>query len=126
MRIALVPPVQCSVCYQQNPEQEHIDMESAYDGPILDMNGARLSIDNIVICETCIRAAVGLLPENRARDERIAVLEHELGNTLDYVAKVQTGMASLQDALDQKLNAVLPAAPKRKPVGRGGAVKVPV
>lgn len=127
MRIALVPPVQCSVCFQQNPQNEHVDMESSYDGPILDVSGARLSIDNIVVCEVCIRAAARLLPENRALDERVLLLENELRNTLDYVAKVQTGMSHLQDALDQKLNEVLPAAPlKRKPVGRGGAVKVPV
>lgn len=127
MRIALTPPVQCSVCYQQKPEQEHVDMESAYDGPILDHDGARLSIDNIVMCEECVRAAVRLLPEQRVLGERVAVLEHELANTLEYVATVQGGMAKLQEALDAKLQAVLPAAPVRRPVRRGGgAVKVPV
>lgn len=100
-------------------------MESAYDGPILDHDGARLSIDNIVLCTECVRAAAKLLPENREYAERIAHLESVNRNTLDYVAKVQGSLGQLQEALDLKLEQVLPAAPKR-PVGRGGAVKVKV
>jgi hypothetical protein len=125
MRIALIPPVQCSVCFQQKPAEEHVDMESAYDGPILDHDGARLSIDNIVLCSECVRAAARLLPEQRLLADRVAHLETVNRNTLDYVAKVQNGMNELREALDIKLENVQPAALKR-PAGRGGAVKVKV
>lgn len=124
MRIAHFPPVQCSVCFQQNPEMLHVDMEAAYDGPVLDISGVRHSIDDIVICEDCVRAAAAQLPESREQEERYDHLAAQYANLLDYVALVQGGMSKMEEALDAKLQPLQP--PAKKPVARGGAVKVKV
>lgn len=124
MRIAHIPPVQCSVCFQQKPDELHVDMEAAYDGPVLDVSGARHTIDDIVICEECVRAAARQLPEHREQQDRYDALAAQYANLLDYVALVQSGICKMQDALDTHLLPMQP--PTKRPVARGGAVKVKV
>lgn len=61
MKIADSTPAFCSACYGQDPECIYVDFESAWDGPIIDEgNGMKISIDDLVICETCLMAAANM------------------------------------------------------------------
>lgn len=61
MKIADTTPAYCSSCFGQYPEQVYVDFESAWDGPIIDEgNGMKISIDDLVICESCLTAAANL------------------------------------------------------------------
>ncbi len=73
MRIANPNPVACSVCLQppsvHEPQRRHVDFEVAHEGPVVTRHGESVSaentvpipIDDLVICEDCLRAASSLL-----------------------------------------------------------------
>ena len=62
-------PTICSVCrqppstYLEGQVPEYVNMESAYDGPVVRIsdNIPPVYVENIVICEGCVKAAAGLL-----------------------------------------------------------------
>lgn len=124
MHFTDIPPVQCSVCFQQQPDLLHVDMDAAYDGPVLDVSGARHSIDDIIVCETCVRAANSMLPEARELQDRYDTLAQQYRELIDYVTLVQGGISNFEQALTKKLDPLRPSA--KKPAGRAGAVKVRV
>lgn len=109
----------CSACFQQEPSKVHVDFEVAWDGPTFKegimgeggevSNFVRSQIDDLVLCETCVAAALRLLPDPRdgeveAAEKRVSVAEEALGKQVVL-------SASLADALDLKreANAVLEA-----------------
>jgi hypothetical protein len=61
-------PIRCSVCLQPplvfNPQPEYVDFHVGYDGPVVDnpqVPDSKVWIENIVICEPCLKEAAGLL-----------------------------------------------------------------
>lgn len=124
MHLTDIPPVCCSVCFQQKPDDIHIDMDAAYDGPILDSEGTRFSIDDIIICEACARAAVELLPEARAKEQEVADLLSQYDALLSYSVRLGAGIKELEKAIQMQLKPLTPQQPGRRP--HGGAVKVKV
>lgn len=50
----------CASCYQQQPEMRHIDFGAAFDGPTLE-GATKVMIDDLIVCETCLRTAVALI-----------------------------------------------------------------
>jgi hypothetical protein len=117
MHLTDIPPVCCSVCFNQDPQAIHIDMDAAYDGPVLDASGTRHSVDDIVMCEKCVRAAVNLLPDSREKDEQIAQLLAQYDQLLEYVARVTKGLGQVQSALDLHLEPLKARMPARRPAG---------
>lgn len=68
IRLAEVGPTYCSSCFAQNPDKQHVDFGAYYDGPVLD--GAKQSqIDDLILCEDCLREAAGLIPGPSAADK---------------------------------------------------------
>lgn len=124
MHLTDIPPVCCSVCFQQKPDDIHIDMDAAYEGPILDSEGTRFSIDDIIICERCIRAAVGMLPESREQEQKTIDLLSQYDALLTYSVRLAAGIKELERALQMQLKPLGPQQPVRRP--HGGAVKVKV
>lgn len=65
------PPVRCSGCWGQYPERRHVDFESHWEGPMFRegvmgedgeiSNTINVSIDDLVLCEDCLRAAAKLI-----------------------------------------------------------------
>jgi hypothetical protein len=65
MRIAHTPPVACASCFAQYPDKVHVDFESTWDGPVINNDGTNYSVDDLVICEDCMRAAYGEAAQRR-------------------------------------------------------------
>lgn len=121
MRIAETPPVRCSGCYGQYPDRVHVDFETAWDGPVFREAVATgdggvqqtltVSIDELVLCDRCIRAAAALVngvkPDPSA--QRIAELERQL-------RREREAAAGKDDYIRKLENAVAAKAP-RQPVG---------
>ena len=61
MRIADPNPAFCSSCFQQRFKMIHIDFQVAWDGPVINHEGLRMSIDDLIICQECMLAAASLL-----------------------------------------------------------------
>lgn len=126
MKLTDVPPVCCSSCFQQQPEKLHVDMEAAWEGPLLDVDGRRFSIDDLWLCEDCIRAAVALLPENRRREEALAEAVAAYRQLIAYCETLQTANEQLTQNLAAKLEPLKSAAgstpQRRKPKPQGVVV----
>lgn len=54
----------CAACYQFT-NKRLVDMSAAFDGPVLE-NG--MTIDDLILCEDCVRSAVQVLELDSQRD----------------------------------------------------------
>lgn len=72
----------CSSCHGQYLDRKHVDFESYYDGPVIDTeSGIKVSIDDLIICDQCLKnagALVGLFPADDLKQEN-----QELGETVE-------------------------------------------
>lgn len=101
MHIAHQTPVACSSCGGQYPDLQHVDFDAAWDGPVLsDDRGNHYPVDDLIVCEQCVRAAVALLPGQDTRDGEIVDLKDRLNRAIDYGVRLQDAMSKLQSALD--------------------------
>jgi hypothetical protein len=112
-RIADPKPVVCSVCLQppmvRDNELVYVDFEVFYDGPVVTRYGERAQdgqtvahpVDDMIICEECLRAGaalIGLADSERAEEEllrlnaRIAELEKEIAAKDKAVADLEFSM----------------------------------
>lgn len=81
MRIANPNPVYCSSCFQQKPHDTHVDFEVAWDGPVISLDGLRMTIDDLVICKDCLISAAGLVGMVDADDDIRAKLKEMVSKT---------------------------------------------
>jgi hypothetical protein len=112
IKLADTPPTHCASCFGQHPQRRHIDFGAYWDGPTFEdsevAGGKVTAIDDLVICEECLRAAATEL-ELTDDDTRRHVLEMEgqveelrerlLGAT-DYIAKLEDA-AEARGKLDE-------------------------
>ena len=73
MKIASPNPPYCSACFQAKPGMTHIDFEAYWDGPIIEGKSFKQPIDDLVICEDCLKVAgevVGLSEHKKLLHER--------------------------------------------------------
>lgn len=66
IRLAEPAPPHCSSCFQQKPLMRHVDMGAAWDGPSVPALEHTVGviahhIDDLVLCEDCVRDAGRLL-----------------------------------------------------------------
>lgn len=69
VRIASPNPACCAACYGSNPGGRHVDFGAATDGPVVvnddgtvrTWTGGTMSVEDIVLCEACVRAGAELL-----------------------------------------------------------------
>ncbi|NBT35695.1 MAG: hypothetical protein EBT03_09190 [Betaproteobacteria bacterium] len=54
----------CAACYSSSAER-YVDFDAAFDGPVLD-NG--MQIDDLILCENCVRAAAQVLELNTHKE----------------------------------------------------------
>lgn len=108
MRIAEPNPPYCSSCHVSWPEFKHVDFDTVYDGPVVggdpEAGIPGTPIDDLVLCERCLRdagALVGLVPEGDG-EARAIQLEAELADANLENGRLARYVASLRRALDEK------------------------
>ena len=125
-RIALAEPAppHCSGCFQQKPQQRHVDFGAAYDGPTVPaLEGAvgvvGHNIEDLILCEDCLATAAALIGLADAgaliaeRDQLEAAnreLRAQKAGLEDYNAKLQDALAAKAE-VDR---AGMHEAPKRR------------
>lgn len=60
-KLASSPPAVCAACHLAKPQARHVDFEAAIEGPVLRDEGALVTIDDLIVCEDCVREAAQLL-----------------------------------------------------------------
>jgi hypothetical protein len=72
----------CASCHGQYLDRKHVDFDAYYDGPVIDTAGdIKVSIDDLIICDECLKnagALVGLFPAEDLKTEN-----QELGEALE-------------------------------------------
>jgi hypothetical protein len=92
-------------CFGQYPDRRHVDFNAYWDGPVFARDdgdvagGAPISVDDLVICEECVRAAATVL-ELTDEDTRRHVLqmEREVEELRERLARRDDYIAKLEDA----------------------------
>lgn len=78
MKIASPNPPYCSSCFGGKPQIAHVDFEAYYDGPIIQGKTFKQPIDDLIICEDCLRAAgevIGLAEHKQLIKQRNELLQ---------------------------------------------------
>jgi hypothetical protein len=72
----------CSSCFASKPQMRHVDLEAYYDGPAIKQeNGDYVGVDDLIICEDCLKSAglvVDLYPAAELKTENV-----ELGKVVE-------------------------------------------
>lgn len=97
-------PAYCASCFGQYPERRHVDMEAYFDGPVLDASGTKQAIDDLVLCEDCVREAAQLVLEGDAAllGSKLAQVEKERNELRAYRARMGKKMKALSRLLEEK------------------------
>jgi len=126
-RIANRPPNACAGCYGQYPERLHVDFKTAIEGgPVESEHAKALRVDWVVLCESCIRTAIALLPDSvdlKAQHEaEVAQLRERCEQAENYASTLEDTMSRRPDSLPPREREPRPKAAKpqreRKPNSR--------
>lgn len=98
-------PVYCSACFNQNPDARHIDFDAASDrGYGQRDDGLQVAMDDLVLCEGCVREAALLLGmeagEDRGRE--LEQLRNRWQAEKDRADRADRYAASLEDAFEHR------------------------
>jgi hypothetical protein len=108
----------CSSCFQAKPGTLHVDFDAAWDGPVLqDAVGEPIThtIDELVICESCLEEAAKLIGMDRTPDAaRVKELEDQVASSTRRAFLAEKQLQEIQ-AMMQPLGAGPPEPPKRGP-----------
>jgi hypothetical protein len=104
IREAPVAPVHCASCYNQQPQMVHVDFMAAYDGPVIP-GSPPVSIDDLVVCEICVKAAGRVLGMKEADEpseveklkEQLKETRAKLRGAEDYIGKLEISVAAKQE-----------------------------
>lgn len=110
-RLAETPPARCSACNLQRPEKRHIDFDAWWDGPVVEgglatgegvVRGPRVSIDELVICEDCLRDAGRLIDLEPVEGGRVELLEQQLEDARSVNLELQSHVKAQDKALQSR------------------------
>jgi hypothetical protein len=114
MKLTEIPPVRCSACFGQYTERRHVDFEAAWEGPTFKegiagedgeiLNAIPVSIDDLILCEDCLRAAAALigLKDPDEVSEYAEQLETQRDELLEKVRGFERHSANLEASIASK------------------------
>lgn len=121
------PPHVCSSCGGQYVERLHVDFGAAWDGPMIPSEHIAghqpISVDDLIVCEECVRAAaelVGMAPRDDDTIERLTtdldVLGDRLAGAVQYIATLEQTLAGKDNLAElMGVKAKTPEATTAKP-----------
>lgn len=103
-QIAEPAPPQCSVCWQTRDDIRHVDFETPYEGPVIMEGVTPVAIDQIVICESCLKEGCKLvgLVDWAERGEEFEQLRERLTAAEASLVDAQRYAGQLEQALHTK------------------------
>lgn len=96
MRFANPKPPFCAACFQHSTG-DHVDFEASYDGPVIEKDGIKIPVDDLILCRDCVRAAaelIGMVEPDRTA-EYITGLEEHIEELKAEVVKKDKALSDL-------------------------------
>lgn len=119
-------PAYCASCYAQKPDQRHVDLDAAYDGPVLE-GSVRVAIDDLILCEECLTQAgrlIGLVDSSDQAAE-LERLRDQVAEQDDRLLRQKTYVDRLEAAVAAKPEPAKPAQRGRRPNAAKPPTKAP-
>lgn len=102
MKLSDTPPAYCASCFNQDPQALHVDMEAYFDGPVpvAKKDGYdAVAIDDLILCEGCVREAASLLPEYVPAQAELEVLKGDYQALFDFARKLQETNSEMAETI---------------------------
>jgi hypothetical protein len=102
-----LPPA-CAACGGQYPDRKHVDFGAAWDGPVLNQaeviaeGVTPMQIDDLKVCETCVREAAEVLALSGQAGPRMESLKRRLAAQEAINANQKAYIEQLERALQAK------------------------
>lgn len=100
MRLADKTPPYCAGCFGQDPSKRHIEFKADFDGPFVMEGSRRVAVNQIVLCEDCVRSAARLIEMVDAEDlARIESDRAQLAELRKYRADADKKLRAITKAI---------------------------
>lgn len=105
-RLALHIPPYCASCFQHPDDVSWVDFEASYDGPVIPGSPANIPVDDLIICENCLRhgaTLIGMVHNEEAEakvkelEARVAELEEEIPGKDRLISHLERTVAEAID-----------------------------
>lgn len=119
-------PMFCSACHNQDNSKQHVDFDAACDrgyGESEDNPGIRISMDDLVLCETCLRdgaSRIGMV-DSEQHAAKVASLEGRLAEetrrceqAVNYANRMEEALAARPDPIQVSRPRGRPPRPKEQ------------
>jgi hypothetical protein len=93
-------PMYCAACFNQRPELRHIDFDAATDRGYGAEEATRVAMDDLILCENCVREGARLLSMVDRDDQTIATLQRKL----DVAEKAKRQAQNYADTMEEALS----------------------
>jgi hypothetical protein len=92
-------PMYCAACFNQQPSLRHSDFDASIDRGYGNDEATRVAMDDLILCENCVREGARLLDMIDRDDQTIATLEHKL----DVAEKAKRQAQNYADTMEEAL-----------------------
>ena len=107
-------PAYCASCFQQE-NTRYVDFEAAYDGPVIPGTPEPIPVDDLILCEGCLREAFRILDPHDQR-ERIKELEAELEAKDGEIAAKDRIIKGAESTITELVDHPVKAPPGKPPL----------
>ncbi len=110
-------PMYCSACGCQDREKQHVDFDAACDRGYGAEGTVAVSMDDLILCETCLRSGaelVGMIDATEPQ-EKISVLEQRLADEKLRADKAVGYAERMEAALAARPTPVKVSRPRGRP-----------
>jgi hypothetical protein len=100
-----IPPF-CSSCFNRPDESQWVDFEAAYDGPVIPGTPANVPLDDLILCENCVKEAarlVGMVHDDEAK-ARITELEGAVAERDEEIKAKDTMISHLDKTVAEAID----------------------
>jgi hypothetical protein len=113
-------PIFCSACHNQDSSARHVDFDAACDrgyGSLEDNPDIKISMDDLVLCETCLRhgaSLVGLVDADE-QGARVESLERRLAEETRRCEQAVNYANRMEEALAARPEPIQVSRPRGRP-----------
>lgn len=97
-------PVRCSGCFNQQPHLRHVDFDAACDRGYGNDEGVKINMDDLILCENCVREGAEKLgiKDSRQLAAKVETLEKRLDVSEKRRVQAEKWAGTMEDAISHR------------------------